>query len=139
MSKAKLLRIASVLAAPALVLGLGTQASAYSGDQWVDLVDSGSPVGIAASMYHVDNGDHFRVYDFHADGHGVRGHLQIFDARQGGWVEVHSSYNGKGAGKYTEFTYNVLSTKQYRMKVCTADGIEDSTPVRCSKYYTFSE
>ncbi|MFF8983812.1 hypothetical protein ACF08E_10530 [Streptomyces globisporus] len=127
------------MAAPLLVLGMASSASAYSGDQWVDLDDSGSPLGIAASMYHVDNGDKFRVYDFHADGHGVRGHLQVLDPRLGGWQPIHSSYNGKGVGKYTEFSYDVVSNKQYRMKVCTVDGIEDSTPVKCSGYYKFSE
>ncbi|MFC8536465.1 hypothetical protein ACFUJY_21285 [Streptomyces sp. NPDC057249] len=138
MTKTKLLRIASVVAAPFLVLGASSSAFAYSGDQWVDLVDSGSPVGISASMYHVDNGDKFRVYDFHADGHGVRGYLQVLDIN-GSWTQLHTSYNGKGAGKYTEFSRDVVSKFNYRMKVCTFDGIEDTSPVRCSKWYTFSE
>jgi hypothetical protein len=129
-SKSKLLRIASVLSAPALVLAMSTQASAA--DSYVNLSH-------VASMQHVDDGDRFRVWDYHADGHGVRGRLDKFDAAWGGWVRVHDSYNGGGAGTYSEFTYNVLEGKNYRMQVCTVDGLEDSFPTACSTWLTFEE
>ncbi|MDX3434413.1 hypothetical protein PV664_37110 [Streptomyces sp. ME01-18a] len=121
-----------------LVLTLSTQASAA--DSYANLYDSNSPTGgISAMMQHVDDGDHFRVHDWHSDGHGVRGYLDVVDAVYGGYRRVHSSYNGKGAGTYTEFSYNVLEGKQYRMRVCTVDGLEDTTPVRCSADVVFHE
>ncbi|WNO70214.1 hypothetical protein [Streptomyces sp. AM8-1-1] len=59
-------------------------------------------------MQHVDSGDKFRVYEWHADGHGVRGYLQVLTS-SGSWVQLHTSYNGNGAGKgHTEFTRDVL-------------------------------
>jgi predicted lipoprotein with Yx(FWY)xxD motif len=127
MSKSKLLRIASVLSAPALVLAMSTQASAA--DTYVHLDDR-------ASMQHVDDGDHFRVWDYHADGHGVRGYLQ---AGYASWTPVHTSYNGGGAGTYSEFTRDVVSVYQYRMKVCLVDGIEDTSPGPCSDWLIFRE
>jgi hypothetical protein len=138
MSKTKLLRIASVLSAPVLVLAMSTQASAA--DSYAQLYDSSSPTGgISAMMQHVDDGDLFRVHDWHSDGHGVRGRLDVADPIYGGYRRVHDSYNGMGAGTYSEFFYNVLEGKGYQMHVCTVDGREDSTPVACSAKVSFQE
>lgn len=122
MSRSKVLRAASVVAAPLLVLAMSTQASAT--DSWVHLDDR-------ASMQHIDDGDHFRVWDYHADGHGVRGYLEV---AYSSWGPVHSSYNGGGAGTYSEFTHDIVKIYSYRMKVCLVDGIEDTSPGPCSAW-----
>jgi hypothetical protein len=87
-------------------------------------------------MQHIDDGDHFRVWDYHADGHGVRGYLQ---QAYGSWQQVYSSYNGGGAGTYSEFTRDVVSGSSYRMKVCLVDGVEDTSPGPCSDWKYFQE
>ncbi|TXS51002.1 hypothetical protein EAO77_24065 [Streptomyces sp. t39] len=112
---------------------------AYSGNTWVYLNNSSAPNGYSAAMVHVDDGDLFRVYDNFSDGRGVRGYLDILKPEEGGYVRVHSSYNGNGYISYSQFPYDVVSTRTYRMKVCTVDGMEDSTPAACSSWVRFSE
>ncbi|MGW7288025.1 hypothetical protein ACWGH4_21335 [Streptomyces sp. NPDC054847] len=132
-------RISALIAAPVLALGLSAEASAYSGNTWVYLNNSSAPNGHSAAMVHVDDGDIFRVYDNYADGRGVRGYLDEFKVEQGGYVRIHSSYNGSGYISYSQFQYDVKAGRKYRMKVCTVDGIEDSIPAACSSYKVFSE
>ncbi|MFD7609561.1 hypothetical protein [Streptomyces sp. NPDC059828] len=133
------LRISALIAAPVIAVGLSTEASAHSGNTWVYLKNSSAPNGHSAAMVHVDDGDIFRVYDNYADGHGVRGYLEELRPEEGGFVRVHDSYNGKGYISYSEFRYDVKPNRQYQIRVCTVDGVEDSTPVKCSIRKDFTE
>ncbi|MEV4758657.1 hypothetical protein AB0J86_26635 [Micromonospora sp. NPDC049559] len=129
-------RVAAALAVTAIaVAGTSTPASAYAGDTWVYLRNSsGTKV---ASMQHVDDGDYFRTYDNLADGHGARGYLYSWTGYD--YTLIMTSYNGKGAGTYTQMQYDVWSTNFYAMRVCSVDGSEDTSPGPCSDYKYFSE
>jgi hypothetical protein len=87
-------------------------------------------------MQHVDDGDYFRVWDYHKDGHGVRGWLE---GAYSTWHPVHTSYNGGGAGTYSEFQRDIMTMYSYRMKVCLVDGAEDAYPTTCTLWKTFQE
>ncbi|MFD7609560.1 hypothetical protein [Streptomyces sp. NPDC059828] len=138
MSKSWSLRILALIVAPAITVGLSTEASAYSGNTWVYLKNSSAPNGHSAAMVHVDDGDIFRVYDNYADGHGVRGYLEVGSAAVG-WVRLHSSYNGNGYISFSEFKRDVVKPYVHRIKVCTADGSEDTSPGPCSPWKVFVE
>jgi hypothetical protein len=133
-------RTLSVLTAPVIAFGFSGEAFAYDGNTVVYL---GTSTSSAARMIHVDNGDTFRVYDDRADGHGVRGWLEVnaFDPSGGGatWIHQHTSYNGGGLDSYSYFEKDVEPVLPYRMKVCTVDGADDTTPVACSAWKVFYE
>jgi hypothetical protein len=141
MSKTRRIRALSVLAAPAIALGFTGEAVAYDGNTVVYL---GSYSSSSATMIHVDNGDSFRVYDDRADGHGVRGCLDVYNPNAASYSRVHCSYNGKGINTYSYFEHDVKQEIDsvgvwYRMRVCTVDGAEDQTPVACSEWKRFEE
>ncbi|TXS51003.1 hypothetical protein [Streptomyces sp. t39] len=134
--KSWIARASVLVAAPALALGASGEAMAYSGNTWVYLNNSSAPNGYSAAMVHVDDGDLFRVYDNYADGYGVRGYLEV---NTSGWVQLHSSYNGKGYISYSQFERDVVGNNSYRIKVCTFSGIEDTSPSACSGWKYFQE
>ncbi|MEW1686093.1 hypothetical protein [Streptomyces sp. NPDC093594] len=140
MSSIRKFRALSLVAAPVIALGFSGEAAAYDGNTVVYL---GTSTSSAARMIHVDNGDTFRVYDDRSDGHGVRGWLEVNAPDPGGsgsqWVHQHTSYNGGGLDSYSYFYKDVQSPFPYRMKVCTVDGPDDTTPVACSAWKTFYE
>jgi hypothetical protein len=127
------MRVAAMLAVPAIVLG--TSSPALAGDTWVSLVNSQTAV---AGMQHVDDGDYFRVYDQLADGHGAKGYLYVYTSPTDMSL-IATKYNGNGAGTYTQFQYNVLELITYAMKVCSVDGPNDSSPGPCSRVRNFTE
>jgi hypothetical protein len=140
LSKTWKFRTISTLAAPVIALGFTGEAVAYDGNTVVYLGNSSSS---SARMIHVDNGDSFRVYDDRADGHGVRGWLEVGvpdpAGTTSGWNHLHTSYNGGGLDSYSYFERDVRAPYPYRMKVCTVDGAEDTTPVACSAWKVFYE
>lgn len=133
MSRRRALRAAAVLAAPVIALGVSAS-PAFAADTWVNMYKNGVKV---ASMQHVDSGDYFRVYDNHADGHGVRGHLYSWTGYD--YTLVMTKYNGSGAGTYTQMQYDVWGTNFYAMQVCSVDGSGDTSPGPCSDMKYFSE
>ncbi|MEW1686092.1 hypothetical protein [Streptomyces sp. NPDC093594] len=141
MYKAWKFRALSVLAAPAIAFGFSSEALAYDGNTVVYL---GSYGASAATMIHVDNGDTFRVYDDRSDGHGVRGCLERYLPGYGDYTTIHCSYNGGGINTYSYFQHDVKQEvdgypTRYRMKVCTVDGADDTSPVACSSWKDFVE
>lgn len=84
---------------------------------------SGTIVGM---ITFVDDGDHFYVWDTHADGHGVRGYLMYGSI-------LDSAYDGTGAdGTIAHFQYDIQEGRTYDLKVCTVDGSGDTTPTNCT-------
>ncbi|WP_159054591.1 hypothetical protein [Streptomyces dysideae] len=49
-------------------------------------------------MVHIDDGDDFHVWDDRADGHGVRGTLQVFHPVGNRWSLADTVYTGRGSG-----------------------------------------
>ena len=125
----------AVTAAAAAALVAGITSPAHAANTNVDVEYSGH---IRGSMTHVDDGDDFRVTDWYADGHGIKGTLQVYNPAIFGWQNLESKYNNVGAGNYVTFNYNVIESLSYRMKVCVQDGSNDSTPIKCS-YKEFKE
>lgn len=134
MTKKWLTRLA-VTAAASTALLAGVASPAYAANTNIDLVYQDMLVG---EMMHVDDGDHFRVYDWRKDGHGVEGTLQWRNPLTGYWMDDESKYNNTGSGTYVSFERDVLSIYLYRMKVCLQDGANDSTPIKCG-YKEFTE
>ncbi|PRY58952.1 hypothetical protein [Glycomyces artemisiae] len=126
---------AAVTAAAGIAMIAGITSPAYAADTVYDLVYQDILVG---DMWHIDDGDKFRVYDWYKDGHGIEGTLQVWIISSSKWADKESAYNNTGAGTYVGFQNDVLNGFTYRMKVCLQDGASDTTPIKCG-YKTFGE
>ncbi|MFF3610093.1 hypothetical protein [Streptomyces sp. NPDC002463] len=115
----------TLLAVPALLVGIATPASAT--DQAVYLYSGGK---LAGALHFYDDGDDFGLFDYLADGHGVRAYVEKSESPWASW------YNGKGAdaGGVYKTDGNLYSIYTYKMRVCTVDGASDTTPVACSEW-----
>lgn len=131
----KWLTRAAVTAGVGIAFIAGTTSPAHAADTNIDLVYDWMLVG---EMRHVDDGDKFRVYDWYADGHGVKGTLQIQHPVTRQWSTITSKYNNTGSGSYVEFQHDVVSISRYRLIVCLQDGASDPTPIACDNK-TFTE
>ncbi|WP_100839369.1 hypothetical protein [Kitasatospora fiedleri] len=119
-----------------LVVGV-TSSPAFATDQNLYLYSGNTIVG---GLKFIDDGDDWELWDYYADGHGVRAYIQVratgnwYDWDNGSW------YNGKGAGTMVKKTDgNLYSINDYRAQVCTVDGANDKTPVRCSAWMYVNE
>jgi hypothetical protein len=73
-----------------------------------------------------DNDDYFRVWDRHADKHGVKAWVWIDGVLKG------SKYNGNGAGTQVLWDpVQITGGHTIGMKVCLVDGTNDPTPFAC--------
>jgi len=118
-----------------LALTAGVASPAFAANTNVD-VEYGDH--IRGSMTHIDDGDTFRVTDWYADGHGIKGCLDIQHPVNQLWTEIECKYNNVGAGNYVSFGEDVISLYTYRMRVYVQDGANDSTPI-AYRWKEFSE
>ncbi|MGH3240286.1 MAG: hypothetical protein ACRDNL_07885 [Spirillospora sp.] len=126
---------AGVVAAGAVAVIGGSAGTAFAGNTQVVLYDRAND--LAASMLHVDSDpDKFYIKDSKADGHGVRGTLQLLET--GTWRNLKSMYNGNGKGTAVTMPRDITDGYTYRMRICTVDGAGDTTPVQCA-YKKFEE
>src|ERR1043165_4080326 len=124
MSKKKALLGTALAGAATALAVLGAAGTAQAGDIVVYSTDSGG--GVHGAMWHIDDGDTFRVVDLMADGHGVRGRLFDWQGNQ-----IRKIYNGQGNQKAVEFPFDVVSNYEYTMEVCNVDGPDDTTGADC--------
>ncbi|MEV7570564.1 hypothetical protein [Streptomyces tanashiensis] len=134
----------TLLAVPAFLVGSGTPAVADSTGEMTALTDQAvylySDGKLAGALHFYDDGDDFGLFDYLADGHGVRAYIEV-SAGTEHWYEWGSFYNGKGAdaGGVYKTDGNLYSINVYRMKVCTVDGASDTTPIKCSAWQKIVE
>lgn len=82
-------------------------------------------------------GEHFTVNDWSADGHGVRGRIEVFgrdpETGQRAWLAYDTVYNGNGLDGAAEHrNYSITDSTPVRFDVCLVDGSDDTTGERCS-------
>ncbi|MEV7570565.1 hypothetical protein [Streptomyces tanashiensis] len=124
----------TLLAVPAFLVGSGTPAVADSTGEMTALTDQAvylySGGKLAGALHFYDDGDDFGLFDYLADGHGVRAYVEKSESPWASW------YNGKGAdaGGVYKTDGNLYSIYTYKMRVCTVDGASDTTPVGCSEW-----